>query len=120
MDFEQIANLISGIDDPVLRLETVMDLGRNLLPVPDDAECTEITGCSSRVQICRRGNEFYGVADSALVRGIVAIIISMVNGRSPAQIRNMPLQQMIDSLEINVGAARINGINSIIRFLQNL
>jgi cysteine desulfuration protein SufE len=72
------------------------------------------------VRICRDGDDFYGWADSALVRGVVAIILSMVNGKTPAQIREMNLGGEFARLGINLGAGRMNGVNSMIRFLQNL
>lgn len=120
MNYEDIKKLLLSVDDPVTRLEMVMDLGAHLGPVPDDALCSEITGCASHVEICRLGNRFYGVADSAIVRGIVAIMISMVDGKSPNEIRQMDLWGMFRALDINIGAGRLNGVNSIIRFLQNL
>ncbi|MBO7508826.1 MAG: SufE family protein [Alphaproteobacteria bacterium] len=120
MNFEQIKNLLGMIDNPVEKLEAVMDIGKSLVPVPADAECHEILGCTSFVQICRRGNNFYGVADSAIVRGIVAIILSMVDGKSPDEIRKMPLDSWFSEMNINIGAARLNGVNSMIRFLKNL
>jgi cysteine desulfuration protein SufE len=120
MNFEQIKKLLEMIDDPVARLEAVMDIGKGLSAVPDDAECHEILGCTSFVQICRRENNFFGVADSAIVRGIVAIILSMVDGHSPDEIRQMDLEKMFTDLKINIGAARLNGVASMIKFLKNL
>ena len=112
--------MLSAVTDPAMKLELVMDLGAHMATVPDNAICNEITGCASRVEICRLGNHFYGVADSALVRGIVAIMISMVDGRSPDEIRQMDLHSMFTDLNINLGAGRLNGVNSMIRFLTNL
>ena len=120
MNFEQIKKLLEMIDDPVARLEAVMDIGKGLAQVPDTAECHEIFGCTAFVQICRRGNNFSGRADSAIVRGIVAIILSMVDGHSPDEIRQMDLEKMFADLEINIGAARLNGVASMIKFLKNL
>ncbi len=120
MNYTDMKRILSGIDDPVLRLETVMDFGRNLLSAPESAVCNEITGCASRVEICRDGVRFYGRADSELVRGIVAIIIAMVDGKDARQIREMDLDAEFASLNIPLGAGRINGVNSMIRFLQNL
>ena len=120
MTYDEIKQMLSAVTDPAMKLEFVMDLGTHMGPVPDNAICTEITGCASRVEICRVGNHFYGVADSALVRGIVAIMISMVDGRSPDEIRQMDLRRMFTDLNINLGAGRLNGVNSMIRFLTNL
>lgn len=120
MTFQEIKNFISGIEDPVARLEFVMDLGRDLLCAPETAVCTEIVGCSSLVEICRDGDKFYGRADSVLVRGLVAIILSMVDGKTPDEIRKMPMDSMFADLKLNLGASRLNGVNSIIRFFKNL
>ena len=120
MTYDEIKQMLSAVTDPAMKLELVMDLGAHMGPVPDNAICTEITGCASHVEICRAGNHFYGVADSALVRGIVAIMISMVDGRSPDEIRQMDLGRMFTDLNINLGAGRLNGVNSMIRFLTNL
>lgn len=120
MTFEQIKHNLDILTNPVERLEMVMDLGQQLDSVPINAKCCDIVGCASRVQICRQGNRFYAVADSALVRGIVAILISMVDGHSVTEIKNMDLDTMFRGLDLSLGAGRINGVNSMIRFFKNL
>ena len=120
MDYAQIKNILSEITDPVMRLEVVMDLGTHLAPVPGTAVCHDIVGCASSVQICQAGNRFYATADAALVRGIVAILIAMVDGKNPDEIRQMDLTGEFQRLNLNLGAGRLNGVNSMIRFLQNL
>lgn len=120
LNFADIKNILSNLSDPIERLEMVMDFGRQISSVPDTAVCTEIKGCSSFVQICRDGDMFYGVADSEMVRGIVAIIISMVQGRSPDQIKEMDLAAQFLSLDLKLGASRLNGVNSMLGFLENL
>lgn len=120
MKYDEIKNLLLSVPDPVMRLEMVMEFGAALPPVPSDAVCSEITGCASRVSICVRGNNFFATADSALVRGVVAIIIAMVDGCDPTQIREMDLEGEFASLNLNLGAGRMNGVHSMIRFLKNL
>ena len=120
LNFTQIKNLLSIINDPIEKLEAVIDIGKNLLPPPETAVCNDISGCASFVQICRDGNNFYGKADSAIVRGIVAILLSAVDGKTPDEIKKIPLDKMFGDLNINIGAARLNGVNSMIRFFKNL
>ena len=120
MTYEEMKKILTGLDDPTLRLEAVMDFGANMTPVPKDAICYEIAGCASRAEICRDGNHFYGSADSALVRGIIALLTAMVDGRSSPEIRKMDIDGEFASLGINLGAGRMSGLNSMIRFLQNL
>lgn len=120
MNYIEIKNILENINDPVEKLEMVMDFGKNLKPSPENVQCKEITGCMSLVKICRDGNNFYGFADSSLVRGVVAIILSMVDGKTPEQIRKLNIRKEFESLNISLGAGRMNGVNSILGFLENL
>lgn len=120
MTYDEIKDMLAITDDPVTRLDMVMDLGTRLAPAPASAVCHEIPGCATRAVICRDGNRFWGDADAALVRGIIAILIAMVDGHSPDEIRQMDLAGLFSDLNLNLGAGRLNGLNSMIRFLQNL
>jgi cysteine desulfuration protein SufE len=120
MTYDDMKKIINLIDSPVEKLEMVMDFGRRMPDVPENAVCTQILGCASFVEICRAGNNFYGRADSELVRGILAIILAMVDGKNPAEIKNIDIQTEFNNLNLNLGAGRLNGINSMIRFLHNL
>lgn len=120
MKYQDIKNALMMIENPVEKLEMVMDLGKSLKTVPSNAKCNEILGCASFVQICEQDGRFYGVADSAMVRGIVAIILSMVDGKTVDEIKKIDLLGEFNSLNLNFGAARLNGIQSMISFFRNL
>ena len=120
MQYENIKDTLLSVPDAVMRLEFLMDLGSRLADIPESAQCTQIMGCSSFVEICRDGNRFYGRADSSIVAGIVAIFIAMVDGKKDAEIKNMNLAQEFRELNLQLGAGRLNGVNSMIRFFQNL
>jgi len=121
MKFEEIRNIMSQITDPVEKLEFVMDVGKTLPAIPAGASATEIKGCASRVEIYRDSeNNYSGSADSALVRGIVAIILSMIQGKSPDEIRDMDLPGEFAGLDLQLGAGRMNGVQGVISFLTGL
>lgn len=120
MTYDEIKFSLSILQDPAEKLEFVMDIGKNLEPVPENAKCTEILGCASFVEICEQGGRFYGVADSMMVRGIVAIILAMVNGKTPEEIRKFDILGEFNSLNLHFGASRLNGIQSMISFFKNL
>lgn len=120
MKYVDMKKLLQSITDPVEKLEMVMDFGKKLPPVPAGAQCTEILGCSSHVEICRNGDTFYGKADSKLVSGIVALIMAMIDGKTIAEIKSMDIAQEISELNINLGIARLGGINSMASFFKNL
>lgn len=120
MTYLQMKKLLYMTDDAAQKLELVMDFGKHLPEVPDSALCVEIKGCASFVEICRLGNSFYGRADSVLVRGLIAILLAMVDGKSPEEIKKINIAQEFASLNLTLGSGRISGVNSVIRFLQNL
>ena len=120
MTYNEMKYALSLIESPVEKLEMVMDLGKSLANIPNGAECTEITGCASFVKICKYQNKFYGMADSAMVRGIVAIVLAMVDGKNTQEIKKFDFTGEFKSLNLNFGAARLNGIQSMISFFQNL
>lgn len=120
MTYDDMKSILVSLDDPVAKLESVIDFGAQMPDVPCTAVCTEISGCASFAEICRDGNRFYGRADSALVRGIVAIMTAMVDGKTPDEIREMDLDSEFASLGLALGTGRLGGVNSMIRFLRNL
>ena len=120
MTYTEIKNALSLIQEPSDKLEFVMDIGKGLETVPDDAKCTEILGCASFVEICEKDGMFYGKADSMMVRGIVAIILSLVNGKSKDEIKKIDLLTEFNSLDLHFGVSRLNGIQSMISFFHNL
>ena len=120
MNYAEMKRVLSLTDDAVMRLEMVMDFGARLYVPPETAKCYDISGCASAVQICVDGNRFYGRADSALVRGIVAILIAMVDGMGAEQIKNMDIDSEFRSLNLNLGAGRLSGLESMISFFKNL
>jgi len=118
--YDEIKRILLLIDSPIEKLEMVMELGQDLQEVPQDAVCTEIAGCSSLVEICKKNNRFWARADSGLVRGIVAILVAMVDGKTPDEIKKIDMESEFQSLNLNLGAGRLNGVNSMIRFFKNL
>ena len=120
MTYSEIKNALSLVDNPMEKLEIVMDFGKDLPEIPKNAKCTEILGCASFVKICQKDGRFYGFADSIMVRGIVAIILSMVDGKSVAEIKKTDLLSQFNALNLNFGASRLNGIQSMINFFKNL
>ncbi len=120
MTWDDIKNTLSMLDEPSDKLEMVMDIGARMDSVPDGAGCHEIAGCASRAEICIYDGNFYGRADSAIVRGILAIVLSIINGMDAETIRNTDIIGMFDELKLPLGAGRLNGLNSMVRFLKNL
>ena len=103
MNYIQMKNALSLTDNPMEKLDMLMDFGRGLEIVPEEAVCHEILGCSSFVEICVKDGHFYGRADSMLVRGIVAVIVAMVNQFS---YREFDIEADLENLELAAAKER--------------
>ena len=92
-----------------------MDIGRDMPSAPESARasCKEIHGCSSQVEICRgMDGRVYGEASSAIVRGIVCILVAIHDAGADFS--------EFDALGLNLGAQRMIGKDSIIEYLKTI
>lgn len=116
MKYTEIKSLLGTITDPVARLEFVMDLGRDVPPIPEKALGREIQGCASRAEIYRDENgNLYGNADAAISRGIMAILFAMAKNK----LSITEMRDEFDSLHLNLGTGRMNGAAGMIEEIVN-
>ena len=79
-------------DDWMERYQFIIELGRKLPPFPEDwaNDAHRVPGCQSRVwmeAVKRDGSLFFaGASDAAIVSGLVALLLRVYSGRSPAEI----------------------------------
>ena len=79
-------------DDWMERYQFIIELGRKLPPFPENwaNDAHRVPGCQSRVwmeAVKRDGSLFFaGASDAAIVSGLVALLLRVYSGRSPAEI----------------------------------
>ncbi len=79
-------------DDWEERYQYIIDLGRKLPPYPDDwaDDAHRVPGCLSKVwmETSLRDGRLYlaGASDAAIVSGLVALLLRVYSGRTPAEI----------------------------------
>ena len=87
-----IADDLSVFDDWEDRYRYIIELGRKLPPFPDAwaDDAHRVPGCQSRVwmeAVLRDGRLYYaGVSDAAIVSGLIAMLLRVYSGRTPAEI----------------------------------
>jgi cysteine desulfuration protein SufE len=87
-----IGEELSLFDDWMERYQFIIEMGRKLPPFPeawaDDAH--RVPGCQSRVwmeAVLRDGALWFaGVSDAAIVSGLIALLLRVYSGRSPAEV----------------------------------
>jgi cysteine desulfuration protein SufE len=87
-----IGDELAVFDDWMDRYQFIIELGRKLPPYPDEwaDDAHRIAGCQSRVwlnAVDREGKLFLtGASDAAIVSGLVALLLRVYSGRTPAEI----------------------------------
>src|SRR3982750_1301014 len=87
-----IADEFAFFGDWTERYQYLIDLGRKLPPFPDSLknDAHKVTGCQSQVWLVPSGDatrlEFQAVSDSAIVSGLIALLLRVYSGRSAAEI----------------------------------
>jgi len=125
---EEIVEDFSWLESWDDRYGYLVDLGRRLPPMDpaDKTDETRIEGCQSGVwiKIKPAGSPpvltFTGDSDSAIVKGLVSIVISLVNGRSPQQILDLDIPGFFGqlNLENHLSPTRKTGLNEMIKSIK--
>ena len=74
------------------RYQYLIDLGRKLADFPAEQriEANKVSGCQSQVWLVASGNaerlDFHAISDSAIVSGLIALLLRVYSGRSAAEI----------------------------------
>ena len=129
MTIEEIQNQIvedcSDLDDWMDKYQMLIDLG-NELPELDEKYKTEknlIDGCQSRVWLQCDYNDgklfFLADSDALIVKGIIALLIRVVSGHTPAEIRDTQLF-FIDSIGLkdHLSPTRSNGLLAMVKQIK--
>ncbi len=119
---EQMKAFFASAKDKTERYHKIMELGKKHPKLDERYKKDEhlVEGCQSRAYIAGTWNEesqtvtFYAEADALISSGLIALLVNVYSGESPATIlKSEPTY--LDTLDINasLSAVRINGLASI-------
>jgi cysteine desulfuration protein SufE len=113
------------------RYRYVIELGRALPPLPDDAhnEENKVRGCASQVWLLTHVKPdgaagptltFDGDSDAHIVRGLIAIVIALYSGRTAREILEIDALDLFDRIGLREGLTpqRSNGLRSMIERIR--
>lgn len=108
------------------RYQYLIDLGRKLPPLPDDARTEEhrLHGCQSMVWIVGSGDadrlDFQAASDSSIVSGLIYLALRVYSGRSAEEILATSPDYIADiGLAKHLSPTRSNGLAALLRFIQD-
>ena len=122
---EQIIDDFSVFDEWLDKYNYLIELSREL-PAINEKHRTEqylIKGCQSRVWVdaeLREGRVYFSAdSDAIITKGIIALLIKVLNGRTPQEIIDTDLY-FIDRIGLseNLSPTRSNGLLAMIRQMR--
>ena len=123
---QEIIEEFEFIPDWMDKYEHIIDLGKSL-PLIDDAYKTKenlIKGCQAQVWLHAELDDqgkinFTADSDAIITKGIIALLIRVMNGRKPQEIVDMDLY-FIDAIGLgeNLSPTRSNGLVAMIKQMK--
>lgn len=131
MTIDEIRDNFALLDDWDDRYRYVIELGRTLDPMPEaeHSAANKVLGCASQVwlskQLDRSGGEpslnYLGDSDAHIVRGLIAILLTLYSGRTPQHILETDALALFDELGFreHLTPQRSNGLRSMVERIRS-
>ena len=132
MTIDEIRDNFALLDDWDDRYRYVIELGRTLEPMPEAEHClaNKVQGCASQVWLSKRierggGHEtvlkYLGDSDAHIVRGLIAILLTLYSGRTPQEILATDAPAVFDEFGFrdHLTPQRSNGLRSMVERIRN-
>ena len=132
MTIDEIIENFSLLDQWDDRYRYVIELGRTLTPLPDAwrTEANKVQGCASQVWLATTVEpdgaagpilNFVGDSDAFIVRGLIAILLTLYSGKSASEILSTDAIALFDRLALreHLTPQRSNGFRSMVERLKS-
>ena len=125
---DEIRDTFELLDDWEARYRYVIELGRALPHLPEDAKRPEniVHGCQSQVWIRHRQEGtrliFELDSDAQIVRGLIAIVLAALNGKTAKELLAFDIDALFDALELNrhLSPTRGNGLAAMVARIRRV
>lgn len=126
---DELAETFAFFDDWEERYRYIIDLGKELPPLDaaDKAPENKVEGCVSQVWLLADEDpqhpgalRFRGDSDAHIVKGLVAVLLQLFNGRTPAEILAFDARGALDRLDLagHLSPSRSNGLFSMVKRIR--
>jgi cysteine desulfuration protein SufE len=128
---DEITENFELLDEWDDRYRYVIELGRTLPPLPEEAhtETNKVRGCASQVWLLTHVKpngdggpalSFEGDSDAHIVRGLIAILFALYSGKAAREILQTDALALFDRLGLreNLTPQRSNGLRSMVERIR--
>ncbi len=125
---EDVRDTFEMLDEWSDRYGFLIELGKELPPYPETHrdKAHKVKGCLSQVWVTakERGGKMYFLADSDahIVRGLVALVRLLFDGKSPSEVATTDAQPLLQELGLDqhLTPGRSNGLLAMVKRMQQL
>jgi len=125
---DTIRDSFGFFDDWEDRYRFIIDIGRQLPPMPDalKVEANIVYGCQSQVWIDHSRSDgrlqFTLDSDALIVRGLIAILLAAYNNRSTSEILAYDIDALFAELDLlrHLSPTRGNGLAALVRRIRSI
>ena len=127
---EDVLDAFEFLDDWEERYAYIIDLGKQLPGFPDDERVEEnyVHGCQSQVWLIHRYDEDSGKlfllidSDAMIVRGLAAIILVALNGKTPRELLATDIDELFEQLDLfrHISPTRGNGLRAMVGKIRDI
>ena len=125
---EELIENFSYLTDWEDKYRYLIELGEEMpeFPESEKTDKNKVLGCQSQVWIIysKKGNkyEFRATSDAIIVRGLEAVLLTFVNGKTAKEIQSLNLEELFKrlGLEDNLSPTRRNGFISMIGRIRDV
>jgi cysteine desulfuration protein SufE len=125
---DEIIETLAFFDSWDDRYKYIIDLGRELPPLPESERCDEniVRGCQSKVWLSseqREGRLYFKVdSDAFIVKGLLGIVLAAYNAKTPAEIREFDIGAYFETLDLmrHLSPTRGSGLQAMVARIQNI
>lgn len=126
LSVDQVVADFEFLEDWEDRYRYVIELGRGLPPLPDAerTDANKVRGCASQVwlsthELSKDGQirlAFRGDSDALIVKGLVALVIALFDGKTAEEIRAIDAERLFAQLDLrsHLTTQRSNGLRALV------
>ena len=131
MKIDEIIENFELLDDWEDRYKYLIELGDQLEPFPAEKQDTahKVQGCVSQVWIDSEATSesdpvihYRGTSDAHIVRGLIAVTLSLFSGRKASEIVETDQQAVFDQLGLgeHITPQRSNGLRAMVQRVKDI
>jgi len=126
---DDIVDIFELLGDWDQRYQYLTELGEKLPAMPEEfrSEVNKVRGCMSQVWVCAYRDEddtdlvrFYGDCDTSIIKGVLALLIRLVDGKTVGEIERLDVDELFTRLNLDehLSPNRHIGVYAIVALMK--